>query len=393
MARFGVSSPGVVQRFWHSIIQLTMMSALLAAACHTQPQAESTAIGGGPLTFVSVMDVKFRRALTESVLWHDKQRLWRINQQGQYDYGPLAGVEALTLDNLDLHLNRETRFLGAELDEDWDTSWPKNRYCIWIRVENGKYKARTTLFSGNNCPTPTAETDWYIYESTQTFRKRDIPATARWELDKTGKPYIGFKCDKKWCAVAPYPIDPSPTYESATKNHQKIKGYYDEQILSLSDRVPTPLHATLFPTEDLDDDFDDFDAKKVVAKIVLRAVNGAAQQQVEDARKHYQTKWGMSEIPRLNDTIYVRLFLRNEHGPNSGTAYFEHAGSAAMGIPVHRLKDGKPGTEYKLKIREIARWGYHATDESVWLRCGDGCCESSQTPSERYNLLFRMHSK
>ena len=225
----------------------------------------------------------------------------------------------------------------------------------------------------------------------------DVPAVARWDWDpKNEVQYIGIACGDRWCEVsgdrlvasrrfgvndgpAQEPVPNHPPKKPAGKHKRvwMIKGWYDEQYIAVAggtkgDLTPGGVLATIFPHGQLDElnSVSDFQAGWVPAATV----------RLDSAMPSYEVKSNFT--PKDN-----RIFLCENGKGNCGDAIGQtpkECTASQGGTWFAKIVSGRGVTKYRCVTRRehkdvvaTARWRWLNNDETVWIRCANGCCTLS----------------
>ena len=259
------------------------------------------------------------------------------------------------------------------------------------------------------CLTPQPVNAGKVLAVTKLYAKNvgvaaDYPPVARWDWDaKDSTQYIGIQCALAWCEIH----DPNtgfessksysgePTAPAAVRRVVEVKGWYDEQRLALpSGSAPLvgDFTATFIPDPHLGDDHGAPDTSRYNGQwvtVATAAVNGDP--------KVYKKKLNLipGGIPTLGPPS------KRPPAPAS-TVYLCYSGTAATnpcfgsGLVPPSCKGGVAATwwariqavdgskAYYCVIRRehpgvvipgIVRWRWTVNDDTMWIRCLDGCCE------------------
>ncbi len=226
----------------------------------------------------------------------------------------------------------------------------------------------------------------------------DYPPVARWDRDpSSGLQYIGIRCEDAWCEV--HPLMGSGGLFTASvplrSDVNRVKGWYDEQILTSADianggqPIVSDITGTFIPDPKLGEwsgpaRSSPFAGRWVdVATVSINAKPGG-----------YMSKLNLRQtegdgVPRNRVSLcYIELgtsranrcFDDQTAAPSceTGTEWYAkivaglapdtssqvfcvtRRGHDAMNIP---------------KIPGIVRWRWALKDETMWIRCLQGCCE------------------
>ena len=236
----------------------------------------------------------------------------------------------------------------------------------------------------------------------RTFFKHDTaPPVARWDWDPVNdKQHIGIACGIAWCDIGKAGFHPSSAHASSTglPNDRVIavKGWFDEQRLavpptpattfaSATSLVPGHIIGTFVPMPDLGSDAGSpagsrYDGNWVrVATVAMTDTSGA-----------YLGKLNILRSPVKDAIDSVSLCYGKLRGCIRNTAIRPKCAAATFpdslqwwGLVTNpqtppsffcvtrRGHEGIPG----LHIPGIVRWRWAIKDETMWIRCLEGCCE------------------
>lgn len=221
----------------------------------------------------------------------------------------------------------------------------------------------------------------------------DVPPVGRWDVDaKVAVQLMGIKCDDRWCDIGgQFDFEPRrPAGDATRPKEQRIKGWYDEQRLAEFDpgsgNVTTPgaSTATVIPDRELGSyTMPGFEASGVTWLPVARVA-------MDKGSITYSKKNGFEPVPSsmpMNAMTYVylckgdadrcqipatavdlrarcvsnpRWWAKTQHGPAAAKYYcVKYRGHpAGFSIPA------------------VVRWRWRANDETIWISCPEGCCET-----------------
>jgi hypothetical protein len=346
-----------------------------------------------------------------SVLFHDEQAF--IRQSGR-EYGDTGKVFVDTMVLAELEwadfdttvAGQGKRVLIAQVHirgtapDGASKPFRKGLNCIYIAVDgiwdsdpaNGKLKAELDTSSSGTCPpSPSSPENPSPQLWVDSAQAGDIPPVARWETDTGKHPYFGVKCPLGWCMIG---------HDSFNAQHGKyhgsykarIKGWHDEQHLGIlpaqgQPAVPSPLVGLLVPIDTLEKIPDSsFVSLQEVGYIRLRR-DGGTDPEFASALDFYAEKWGLKNTQLAEgDSVVIkiqRLDTSKDH-PN-GARFFLYRNEVLVqeSDPVALRFAHQPavqvrhrgGVRQEIPVPGTARWGWSSMDESVWVRCGSGCCE------------------
>jgi hypothetical protein len=220
----------------------------------------------------------------------------------------------------------------------------------------------------------------------------DYPAVARWEWDAVnGQHYIGIKCGHGWCQVGPPRFRPTlsyaagPTDGTPRSKVQRIKGWYDEQILADSLNRPS-IRGWVFPSPDLHERrLSDFDSPNwvLVAYVALER-----QSDFYKARFNYDVVPPGAPLERMNKLFFCRGTMQGCGIPTGSPAVtcgsdvwwpnprmWVRIDAALGGRSMYRCIIRRGHEDLRKDIPSTTRWRWLAHDETSWIECGHGCCE------------------
>ena len=227
----------------------------------------------------------------------------------------------------------------------------------------------------------------------------DIPSVARWDFDPVARQqFIGIRCDggRAWCelgAAEGFGTSPDHKYPLPGKKGKRnfwIKGWYDEQRLaewipSSKSHRPLASVGTVVP-DSLLGDWTDEDGTKPFPK---NSWVPAAQAALRPPHAPYDSTLGLDAISlpkKMN-----RLELCHGDWTTCAAASGESPEALTCGSDaatdwwarVVSSKANKRGryfcvvrTPHKgVDIPGTARWRWVNEDETIWVRCAEGCCQ------------------
>ena len=227
----------------------------------------------------------------------------------------------------------------------------------------------------------------------------DYPPVARWDWDSTAETqFIGIRCGRAWCEVrareSRSALASTPRYTRSGsvlyRRAVEIKGWHDEQRLAVPPApgapaaTPSGIVATLIPDTLLDHDpvsvpagSTRYNASWVrVASVALSAPPGI-----------YASKFNLvqSAAPDPVNTVYFcygpltssghsPCFSATQKIPNcpSGGQWWARI-EANPAYPQFYCVTRRPHPNFK--IPGIVRWRWTLHDDTMWVRCLDGCCQ------------------
>jgi len=361
---------------------------------------------------------------TQVVEYHDCQKF--IDQSG-HGYDQLVAIFASTsVSPTPTQLAAATATspvaLASALILDFDSPYNNLHIesgfnCLYLYYDGSGYIARMQSFPTEpdchlpadinaippNTPALEAREAALPVGSAGGYTTADVPDVARWDYDPApGRPtyYAGLKCGAHWCEIGTAGFNPSrgrlgsPGSSNRRRRVMEIKGWNDYQKLALKNPTgptyPGTLAGYVTPDGDLENrDLAAFQNKWVhVATIELDGPPGV-----------YQAKLGLGAPTPANPQNHLWMCngawnicqpaSQASGGPAAGTAgtVAKPDCSGDPGNPetwwsatvdpgnqvafrcVHREDHGTipvPGT---------ARWRWILNDETIWVRCANGCCQ------------------
>jgi hypothetical protein len=198
---------------------------------------------------------------------------------------------------------------------------------------------------------------------------RMYPPVARWDFARTGnRHFIGVKCLASWCEIGVGNFS-SPEYGGSPTS--RVKGWYDEQRLAepvLGSKILIPRKwARVVPVERLDTLTDDH---YTCAEPCPRGRGWVhvATAILEDNSVHYDTLMNFR-----TGSVGNRIYMRRRTRPGD-ERWETRIISARNDTTFHRTLRVNHAGHY---VPPTARWHWREDDETVWVRCSLGCCESS----------------
>jgi hypothetical protein len=238
----------------------------------------------------------------------------------------------------------------------------------------------------------------------------EIPAVARWDVTSDrGSPVIGLRCGKAWCEIGTEPFTPTASHAPADANNPAlaVKGWYDEQQLAVFTRGAAPpvfgLNVdgepgrrilmrpgenigTVVPTPELDAwrSIEDKNGEWIpVARIYMRPNAGPYARELGFV--------GSSASPP--DAPYATMSICRGTAKTCRPGIFRRFRATACGLadnPVaYYARIDTPGEASRylcVKYRyhgqlaihpPVVRWRWREDDETIWVRCPEGCCEGA----------------
>ena len=224
------------------------------------------------------------------------------------------------------------------------------------------------------------------------------PPVARWDWDATSQTqYIGIRCGGAWCEVHPK-LGSGVAFNSSIpiaplRSHSK--GWYDEQILMVADAAGkgpevSAITGTFIPDEHL--------GKGDGPALTSRFITGwqrVAEVAIRGNAGGYTSKLNLFTSGEKMGENTVLLCYAEPGQPNNCTgvdpAKMKCADNWYSAIVHGNLSDAASRTQYFCVIRRthdvasgmrshppipgVVRWRWALNDETMWVRCLNGCCE------------------
>jgi hypothetical protein len=245
----------------------------------------------------------------------------------------------------------------------------------------------------------------------------DVPAVARWDWDPVNKAqYIGIKCGNAWCEVGNQHLDFShvnapptldfftaslgykePAAPPSVRRVVEIKGWYDQQRLAgvgPAGPVVTDVVGTLIPDKDLGVDIPGtppgssrFNGQWIPTAQVAISKESALYQRKLNLFPSSSTA-GPQGPP--TPTNVVSLCYSKSPGPNACFGPGTSPPTCAKSVQAPHdwwakiVAANGQTTKYfcvtrrahpNFMIPGIVRWRWTIADDTIWIRCIDGCCE------------------
>jgi hypothetical protein len=235
------------------------------------------------------------------------------------------------------------------------------------------------------------------------------PPVARWDWDAAQKKqYIGIRCGSEWCEVHPRgePSVVGDNFSSSTPLRElgaRSKGWYDEQILTLADAPASPtmggpsgdarpqvsaIVGTFIPALNLGNwsgkpETSPFaQGWTAVATVAIRGNPGG-----------YTSKLNLIESGESIATNVVYLCYSGVANPGActGSGTLNCASDQWYAKVVHNPNSPSPVSKHFCATRRghdgpgmpaipgVVRWRWLLNDETMWVRCLNGCCEVNAT--------------
>jgi hypothetical protein len=270
-----------------------------------------------------------------------------------------------------------------------------------------------------NClkPLPSGNVGTVLEVRRTRFPKMTVPPVARWDWDGTHlKQYIGIDCGSAaYCDIGPAGFVMSKAHSGLATTPQQVvlavKGWYDEQRLaypqtttSLTQPDVGPIMGTLVPAPNLAS----HNGKPLQSDFANHWVP-VATAFISDSSTKYKKKLnlerGTPESQRGNAvflcfgnkrTCVVPDTVASESCPTNPEDYTGASGAALQSMPPQNIDPtqrrwwarivsavtGKVAVycvtrreHEKVDIPGVVRWRWAINDETMWVRCLEGCCE------------------
>jgi hypothetical protein len=192
------------------------------------------------------------------------------------------------------------------------------------------------------------------------MKPNEYPGVTRWDMDQAGHYYITMRCGAGWCDVgleeparASRALTLGDGISEPERRVRTIKGWYDQQVLAIpsGENVrPQAIVGTVIPVPGLADLPFDATTYLQVATIEIGDI------------PQYKSKLGLKRGTNL-------LFMRGE-GDN-WDAYVQAPDGEKKYLKAHR--HGHEGQGFN--IPGTVRWRWLSKDETIWVRCLEGCCQ------------------
>lgn len=356
--------------------------------------------GNGDSTMFSVLSVP--KEITLVPEFHDCQRLLIGTKTS---YGPTVGVFASN----DLAMPSGPRFPVAEI-VNFDAvpysslGIEKNFNCLYMFRDD----TATNGIAARMVPVGDDETKCLLeydvtmggtpllvvpYTPEEPLNWEDIPRVARWEWNPgTQTQYIGIRCDLQWCEVGPNGFSSSGDHKPDFNDKKEkrtfwIKGWYDEQNLAVRQGnylKPDKAVGTIVPDKSLGDYSDATFPKETWVPAARVAINPhAAQYKKKLGLDHVKPedipgKMNQLELCKASWTVCAAASGESTI-PTQPTVNCTGTASDWWARMVGAKGEIKyfcvTRTPHTHAIEGTARWRWHLKDETIWVRCAEGCCQ------------------
>lgn len=308
--------------------------------------------------------------------YNDCQRL--VLGDGDY-YGPLVGIFASRW--LDAITRPQFEQPGgmpvAQLYNFSDFPYPvldiqPGYSCLYLRLNtSGQWEAHLGhMTTTDACPQltqwPVGGPQLRVLQAAPAPGTQ-YPAVARWDWDPNHRRnYMAVRCLDSWCEIGAPPLYTSPIHGGHPT--QGGKPSYDQQDLAVPNnagQILPRVRGTIVPEPGLDTlDITDFTCDSPCADTAgwLRV---ATVHLITSGIDHYRTKMGFTQGAN-------QMFVRRKTG-TAREVWQTRIISADGAISYRRTLYGG----HSIAVPATARWRWLHDDETTWIRCAPGCCESS----------------
>jgi len=251
--------------------------------------------------------------------------------------------------------------------------------CLWLALPttSGGWKGYISPAKDSVCDAPAERTELRVVASHFDDNGEDYPPVARFSETETGQPLFGVPCLKAWCEFGPMdtyaftgsglptpPWKPQKAFDVLGRREGRIKGWYDEQWLSLpvDGKLRPGIRAAVFPAADLQ--------KKADSSFYLKKVRvGSVFLYAEPPSTSRYYKWGMR---KGWNAVFIWWW-----GGEQWRMHFESINEPFNNptwIAATRMthQDAVPPGS--------ARFRSTSPDE-LWFECGVACCRSTDSTS------------
>lgn len=288
---------------------------------------------------------------------------------------------------------------------DWSALEIKTGYnCLYLWNPNGnQVKAQMVAVSADaDCKKSLSNPSPNLKAKPRKIKnyvnQDDYPHVARWDTDDGNSVYLAsIRCDidkssgqkERWCEVGPMTgsWNGRKDHNAAGKKTVEVKGYYDEQLLA--DRNTS---GTLAPSNGLANLIPDPDLNTRRDTHYDNAFQQVARVHLNNPVTNYQTEWGFSPggSSALDDAKTNPIELCHGTAAQCGVDASALKGSCTTTNPADpsdpwwakiRPYDGASPVfrcvkrnRHAAPLPETGRWAWSYDDESIWIRCPQGCC-------------------
>lgn len=329
----------------------------------------------GPMAFIyaSPMMGSFSR----------KAQIFEHQEPGVPAPGPLAAIVVVQRDQGDVSPIPATY---ANLLLDYGVN------CLWLKAASAAanadyavYVSRPTTPAGQTPVCRAADplvTDaagvpaFLEVSETRDARFRDndsYPGAARFDVDRVGKPTLGFKCLRAYCEamldkddwrrsqITPQPASPGDPKQKT------IKAWHDEQMLSTVSSTGVwssiGIRASIIPDASIaDNDATDFNDQWLPVAEIFLDTDPAAGTKYANWGLHRGSNYLHMKFDVAAAEWRVGLFATSQARPGNRIPATKWSHRGRM---IHR-NAGVPAT---------ARFRFTERDDGVWVPCGNACCK------------------
>lgn len=268
--------------------------------------------------------------------------------------------------------------------------------CLYLhQTPNGWTALMTSVGDANDClQKPASGTPLGVTSAKPSSDVNDYPPVARWDWDpQRHQHYISIRCGDEWCEVGPMagfaasashpattlPDEAVPGMGAPTSRERhrvlEIKGWYDEQHLAVADGsglLVGTMTGTAFPHPLLE-------RLKAVGQFSLKWIPSAYVQLDSDPGP-YKGKLNLDQ--GLNTMYLCEGAFADCPGVPTGTTepscpdgadhrwwakIISAGGDSVYRCVQRRIHNG-------VEMPGAVRWRWKETDETMWVRCPQGCC-------------------
>lgn len=209
-----------------------------------------------------------------------------------------------------------------------------------------------------------------------------FPPVARWDWDAdSGYHTIGLGCGGYWCEIGPWNFSTSPVLQGTNLPSVDAKGWYDQQTLAVVrpwGLDPGPATGTIVPVPRLDTLSEGhFDA---VARGESNPWTEVAAISLQNDDGTYTAKLGL--VVTAADDYANAIFLCKGRASACGvpggvgeTDGDDHWWARIRNSSHDRYFSVIRRPHTGIEVPGTTRWRWQADDETIWIRCGLGCCE------------------
>jgi hypothetical protein len=272
--------------------------------------------------------------------------------------------------------------------------------CLFLYGTHSGLAARMVPVSGDEhkCLTitaPLSEPGKILQVRRTPFPDDTVPPVARWDWDGLHhRQHIGIACGTAWCDIGEQGFQPSTAHGASTGSPADrvvaIKGWYDEQRLA----VPVSggfgpgtslkvggMMATFVPSPGLGADNGPPDGSSYDGIWVDVATVGMTLASADYANK---LNLEQSDVRPSTNKVSLCYGLRHTCIPDDAVKHPTCASGSAKQWWAKIVAQGRGETHTfcvtrrehpGIHIPGIVRWRWALHDETMWIRCLEGCCE------------------